>query len=50
MTGFIFRQTDEENHNMQKQTSDRYPHRPQISSNPYLISTKTVDTQGVYLL
>jgi hypothetical protein len=48
MFGLIFRQIDEENHNIQKEISYSYPYSPQISSNPYLTSTKTVSTQGVY--
>jgi hypothetical protein len=47
MIGLVFRQTDEENHNIQEETSDSYPHRPYISSNPYLTSTKPSSIQGV---
>jgi len=50
MAGIIFHRTDEENHDIRKETSDGYPHRPQTSSNLYLTSTKTVSTQGVYPL
>jgi hypothetical protein len=41
MIGLIFRQTDKENHTIQEEASDRCPHRPQVSLNPYLTSMKT---------